>query len=88
MSLPHTRPLDTSREAHEIQTEIYRRMGGTGRTAVMFRLTTMARNNAAAGIRRRHPDYDEASVRRALCRLVLGDDLVREVWPDLPLVDP
>jgi hypothetical protein len=81
-------PADTSPEAYEAQNEAYRRMGGTGRTAVMFRLIELARENAKAGIRARHPDYDEDHVHHAFLRLRLGDDLVREIWPDRELTDP
>ena len=41
-----------------------------------------------AGIRARHPDYDDMRVRMAYRRLVLGDDLVRTIWPDRDLVAP
>ena len=34
-----------------------------------------------AGIRNRHPDYAPRQVTLALARLVLGDDLTRQVWP-------
>lgn len=81
-------PLDTSRAAHTIQRDVYLRMGGAGRVAVMFRLTDAVRRLAQAGIRARHPEYDEDRVRRAYARLVLGDVLVRAVWPDRELVDP
>ena len=54
---------DTSPDANAIQVEAYRRMGGTGRAQVMFRLGEMARQTTAAGIRSRHPDYDDDQVR-------------------------
>jgi hypothetical protein len=41
-----------------------------------------------AGIRSRHPDYSEEQVLWALRRLWLGDDLVRQAWPDRELVRP
>jgi len=81
-------PLDTSADAHEAQTEAYRLMGGTGRLAAMFRLIELARNTAIAGIRSRHPEYDDEHVRLAFARLVLGDEWVRRVWPDHGLVAP
>jgi len=81
-------PADTSPEAYEAQNEAYRLMGGAGRTAVMFRLIELARENAKAGIRVRHPDYDEDQVQHAFLRLRLGDELVREIWPDRELTDP
>jgi hypothetical protein len=40
-----------------------------------------------AGIRRRHPDYDDLQAHMALARMTLGDDLYR-VWPDRKLLDP
>jgi hypothetical protein len=79
---------DTSPEADALQIEAYRRMGGTGRAQVMFRLCEMARQAAEAGIRKRHPDYDDAQVRMAFARLLYGDDLVRGAWPGRALVDP
>ena len=81
-------PKDTDPEAYDVQVLAYRRMGGVGRTAVMFRLTEMARKNAAAGIRERHPEYDEESVRIALFRLRFGADLARDVWPGREIPEP
>jgi hypothetical protein len=81
-------PLDTSQSAHEVQRDVYLRMGGAARVAVMFRLTDAVRRLAMAGIRARHPKHDEPRVRRAYARLVLGDALIRAVWPDQELVDP
>jgi hypothetical protein len=92
VSNPRTRvvdcPGDTSPEAYEAQTEAYRRMTGTERSALVFRLNQMARDVAAAGIRSRHPAYTEDQVRRALRRLLLGDEIMRRVWPHQELVDP
>jgi hypothetical protein len=56
--------------------------------AILFRLTALVRETARAGIRSRHPDYDDARVQMAWRRLVLGDDLTRKAWPDRELVDP
>lgn len=79
---------DTSDDADAAQIEAYRRMGDAGRLEVMFRLTRMARSAAEAGIRKRHPEYDETRVLAALARLLYGDELVRRTWPDRKLVDP
>ena len=81
-------PLDTTAEAYRAQIEAYRRMGATGRAAVMFRLNDLARKMAIAGIRSRHPEYDDERQRLAFARLTLGDDLVRQLWPDRDLVEP
>lgn len=79
---------DTTEEAHALQVEAWRRMGGRGRTAALFGLNELARQTSLAGIRARHPEYDEAQCLQALRRLLLGDELTRAVWPELPLVDP
>lgn len=63
-------------------------MGGKGRTAVMFGLTQMATKVALFGIRARHPDYDEESVRMALFRLRFGDDLTRRIFSGRELPVP
>jgi hypothetical protein len=79
---------DTSPDADAVQLLEYRRMGGVGRAQVMFRLCAMAREAAQAGIRRRHPGYDDAQVMRALARLLHGDELVRRAWPGRALLAP
>lgn len=80
---------DTTPEAHAAQVEMYRRMTGQDRLQIAFRLNQLARATAVAGIRSRHPSYTDDQVRLALFRLLMNDDdLVRQVWPDQPLVDP
>ncbi|HSC26272.1 MAG TPA: hypothetical protein VLD67_03305 [Vicinamibacterales bacterium] len=81
-------PFDTTAEAHRLQGEIYRRMGGPARLAIAFQLTETVRRLALAGIRARHPDYTDEQVFQAWGRLNLGDDSVRAIWPDCRLVDP
>jgi hypothetical protein len=89
MSGPVSRaPEDTSPEAWEMQLAAYRRMSGSERCAIAFRLTDLARRVAESGIRQRHPDYDSGQVQRALLRLRLGDEAARCVWPGEELVDP
>jgi hypothetical protein len=85
---PASISADTSLDAHEAQIHAYRRMGGAARVAVMFRLSESTRRWTIAGIRRRHPHYDDFQLRLALARMILGDDLVRRVWPDFELLDP
>lgn len=81
-------PGDTSIEAATVQLEAWRRLGPEGRVELAARLSDEVRQVALAGIRHRHPEYSEGMAFRALLRLVLGDALVREVWPSEPLVDP
>lgn len=86
--VPHTIPPDTTVDAHEQQSELYARMGGRGRVDIVYRLNQAMRRMALAGIRARHPAYSAAQVEHAYARMVLGDALVRAVWPDRELVDP
>ena len=81
-------PLDTTAEAYAAQSAAYRRMGESGRAAVVFRLNALALEAAMAGIRGRHAEYDDERRRLAYARLVLGDDLTRKVWPQHDLVEP
>lgn len=81
-------PPDTTSDADAVQLEVYRRLGGPGRVAAMFRLNTMVRTIAQAGIRQRHPGYDDLQVEWAWQRLVLGDALVREAFPGRGLIEP
>ncbi|HXG55988.1 MAG TPA: hypothetical protein VNJ03_11460 [Vicinamibacterales bacterium] len=83
-----TLSLDTTPDARDVQREVYRRLGGPGRVAILFRLNALVRQTAMAGIRRRHPAYAEAQVEMALRRLVLGDELMSKVFPDQELITP
>jgi hypothetical protein len=83
-----TLPLDTSADARDMQREIYSRLGGAERVAILFRLNALVRDTSMAGIRRRHPSYADAEVRAAFRRLVLGDELMRKAFPNQELVDP
>ena len=81
-------PPDTTLDADAVQLEVYRRLGGAGRVATMFRLNDMVRNATTEGIKRRHPDYDDRQVELAWQRLTLGDALVREAFPGRELIEP
>jgi len=58
------------------------------RADLAARMSDEARNISLAGIFARHPEYDGARARRALFRLLLGDDVVRMLWPGEALVQP
>jgi hypothetical protein len=79
---------DTTPEAEAIQDGLYRKMGPARRTAIAVQMSLNARATTMAGIRTRHPEYDEATARWALFRLIVGDDLFKRAWPAAPLVAP
>jgi hypothetical protein len=84
----HGIPADTDAAVHQLQRQIYLRLGATERLAIAFRLSDAVKRLAISGIRHRHPDYTEGQVQQAFARLRLGDELVRAIWPDRALVDP
>ena len=88
MGVAPDRPADTTPEAWAAQLALLRRMDGTRRVALAFRLTRLAREASRAGIRARHPEYAEEEVRRAFFRLLHGDAITRSVWPDRELLEP
>ena len=73
---------DTTPEAALVQLRIYQSMAPEKRLMQAFSLTQCVREIAAAGVRARHPDYTERQVKFAVNRLVLGDELFRNVYPD------
>jgi hypothetical protein len=68
--------------------EAYRRMGPEARARIALEMSEDVRRLTLEGIRARHPEYDDERARRALFRLLLGDELVRAIWPGEGLVAP
>jgi len=88
MGVVPERPADTTPEAWAAQLALLRRMDGSRRVALAFRLTRLSREASRAGIRARHPEYAEEDVRRAFFRMLHGDATTRSVWPDGELLAP
>ena len=72
-------PKDTTVEAMAKQDEILRELGPAGRAAMAFELSDNLRAVVEAGVRSRHPDWEESEVRCEVLRLMLGEDLFRHV---------
>jgi Rv0078B-related antitoxin len=79
---------DTSPDVAKVLLDRSRRMTPGQRVAEGVALCKLAREVMRAGIRRRHPDYDEECVELALSRLLWGDDLWQKVHPDRALIAP
>lgn len=88
MDVQAGRPLDTTPAAWQAQLESLRAMSGSQRVGIALQLTELAREASRAGIRSRHPEYDEEEVRQAFFRMLHGDQLTRSVWPGRELLDP
>ena len=76
-----TVPLDTTEEAAAVYAQAMRDLGVEGRAKLWFALNRRLRENLEAGVRLRHPEYDDQQVRLARTRLQLGDALFAEVFP-------
>ena len=75
--LEAAKPLDTAREAWEVQIAALRRLGPTGRVAVAVDLSESVRAAQLAGIEARHPEWSRADVIRHLVSTQYGIDLPR-----------
>lgn len=66
---------DTSPEAMRIQHQMYREMSPGVKLKLVFQTYHTGRQLAVAGIRLRHPEADEAEVRRLWTQQHLGPEL-------------
>jgi hypothetical protein len=72
---------DTRPEAQRVQIAALRKLGPGGRLKAGLDLSQLARDLIRAGIRMRHPDYDERQIDLALFRTVLPPDLFMRAYP-------
>jgi len=79
--VPSFLPADTTLDAARVQFEVLRRIGPEGRFRRMVELSDNLQAVAAAGVRNRHPEYSDETVRLAVARLKLGDELFRKAFP-------
>jgi hypothetical protein len=77
---PHMR--DTTREAARVYYAALRAMRPEERLRLGLELSDRARALLEAGVRQRHPQYDDRAVRLAATRLSLGRRLFREAFSD------
>jgi hypothetical protein len=71
---------DTTPEALAKQFEVLRRIGPAGRAAMTFELSDNLRCLVEAGVRHRHPQWDDPAVEREVVRLMIGDDLFQRAY--------
>jgi len=66
------RAFDTTREADARQREVVRRLGGPSRLLLALDMSLAARAFTLARLRRRHPEYSERELNKALLRLAFA----------------
>lgn len=75
---------DTSHDAAEVRLGILRRMTLDQKATQISQLSEALRDTMIAGVRFRHPEYNEAEARWATIRHLLGDGLFAAAYPDAP----
>ena len=81
-------PADTHPEAYAVQLNLFRRMSPERKLAQVIQLSDDVRVLVTAGVRSRHPEYNQDQVKHASFRLFLGDALYGQAWPDRALLAP
>ena len=73
------RPLDTSESAWLKVREANARLGPEGRVEAAFAASELIREATLAGLRLRHPGWDERQLRPALLQRIYGPELAARV---------
>ena len=76
-------PADTTLEAARKQFEILRRLGPEARLKMAFKLSDNLRSIVEAGVKKRNPNYDEQKIKQEVLRLMIGEALFRQIYPDI-----
>ncbi len=74
--------IKQSHVPNSVMWEVLRKLGFAGRARMTFDLNRSLRSITEAGVRRRHPDYDERRIRLAATKLTVGPELFKLVYPD------
>lgn len=67
-----THAFDTAPHVAALHAELYREIGPAKRAEIMAELSDALRELAAAGVRQRHPEYDEEQVRTEVLAIFYG----------------
>jgi hypothetical protein len=78
-------PADTTIEAARKQFEILRRLGPEVRLKMAFEMSDNLRSIVESGVRGRNPDYDEQKIKQEVLRLMIGEALFKQIYPDIEM---
>lgn len=78
---------DTQLEAQAVLIDLLRKAPSWRKMEMIGELNTAARTLSLSGLRQRHPNADEAEIRRRLASLVLGDELATQIYGPLEFRD-
>lgn len=75
---------DTTPEAAAVLVQLLRAKTPAEKVKMVCDLNETVRLLAMSGLRKRHPEASEATLRRLYASLVLGDELAEKVYGPLP----
>ncbi|MHC4086994.1 MAG: hypothetical protein ACYSWZ_22830 [Planctomycetota bacterium] len=78
-------PADTTIDAARKQCEILRRLGPQVRLKMAFEMSDNLRSIVESGVRGRNPDYDEQKIKQEVLRLMIGQALFKQIYPDIEM---
>ena len=79
----HKRASDTTKDTAVVQFDLFRKMDISAKAEMTFQLSENMRAVTEAGVRQRHPDYDDQMVNKAVIKLMIGEKLFGEVFGGL-----
>lgn len=75
---------DTHPKMEALQIQLWRQASPTRKMQMVAQLNQSARVLALAGLRSQYPQASEAELRRRLAGLLLGEELARKAYGELP----
>jgi hypothetical protein len=78
-------PRDTTPDAARRQHEIFRAMSIGDRAGLTFELSNQLKQITLAGIRSRHPDYNEKQVRQAWHFMILDRKTYNDLYNNISI---
>ena len=76
-------PSDTTFEVAKKEFDILRSLGPELRARMAIEMSDSLRRIVEAGVRHRHPDFDEKKIKLEVLRLMVGDKLYRQMIKDV-----
>ncbi|MEJ2702146.1 MAG: hypothetical protein P8Z79_06850 [Sedimentisphaerales bacterium] len=75
-------PMDTTLEVARKEFEILRKLGPEVRAMMAIEMSDNLRDIVEAGVRDRHPDFDQKKIDLEVLRLMIGDELYKQMLKD------
>ncbi|TKJ39236.1 MAG: hypothetical protein CEE38_00350 [Planctomycetes bacterium B3_Pla] len=76
-------PADTTVDAARKEFAILQELGPEVRATMAFEMSDNLRHIVEAGVRHRHPDFDEEKVKLEVLRLMIGDKLYKQMSKEM-----